>query len=55
MVNCNDMDKLNEGHSTYATTIATEDIQYIEMTTEWSNWCNELAEAIFTKWQLRNT
>ena len=38
----------------YATTTVTEDIQYIETTNKWSQWHDELAEAMFTEWQLRN-
>ena len=37
MVNRDNMDELDEGDSAYATTTATENIQYIETTTEWSN------------------
>ncbi|TYJ97711.1 retrotransposon protein [Cucumis melo var. makuwa] len=54
MTNCDDIDEVNERDSAYATTTATEDIQYIDTTTEWSNWRDELAEAMFTEWQLRN-
>ncbi|KAA0046501.1 retrotransposon protein [Cucumis melo var. makuwa] len=53
MTNCDDIDEVNERDSAYATTTATEDIQYIDTTTEWSNWRDELAEAMFTEWQLR--
>ncbi|KAA0044938.1 retrotransposon protein [Cucumis melo var. makuwa] len=55
MTYCDDVDDKNEGDSTYATTTASEDIQYIETTNEWSQWRNDLAESMFTEWQLRNT
>ncbi|KAA0032256.1 retrotransposon protein [Cucumis melo var. makuwa] len=29
-------------------------IHYIETTNEWSQWCGELAESMFTDWQLCN-
>ncbi|KAL0536142.1 hypothetical protein IC582_025076 [Cucumis melo] len=48
---CDDED---EGDSMYATTTASEDIQYIETTNEWSQWRDDLAELMFTEWQLRN-
>ena len=51
------IDDVDEGDSVYATTMttATDDIQYIETTNEWFQWCDKLAEAMFTKRQLRNT
>ncbi|KAL0549983.1 hypothetical protein IC582_014478 [Cucumis melo] len=54
MTYCEDVDDVDEGDSTYATTTASEDIQYIETTNEWSQWRDDLAESIFTDWQLRN-
>ncbi|KAL4035629.1 hypothetical protein IC575_004332 [Cucumis melo] len=36
MTYCDDVDDEDEGDSTYATTTASEDIQYIETTNEWS-------------------
>ncbi|KAL0556774.1 hypothetical protein IC582_005290 [Cucumis melo] len=36
MTYCEDVDDVDEGDSTYATTIASEDIHYIETTNEWS-------------------
>ncbi|TYK14046.1 retrotransposon protein [Cucumis melo var. makuwa] len=54
MTYCKDVDDVDEGDSTYATTIASEDIHYIETTNEWSQWRDELAESMFTDWQLRN-
>ncbi|KAA0037743.1 retrotransposon protein [Cucumis melo var. makuwa] len=52
MTYCDDVE--DEGDSTYATTTASEDIQYIETTNEWSQWRDDLAASIFTDWQLRN-
>ncbi|TYK04752.1 retrotransposon protein [Cucumis melo var. makuwa] len=54
MTYCEDVDDVDEGDSTYATTTASEDIQYIETTNEWSQWRDDLAESILTDWQLRN-
>ncbi|TYK15290.1 retrotransposon protein [Cucumis melo var. makuwa] len=51
---CNDVNDVDEGDSTYATTTASEDIHYIETTNEWSQWREKLAESMFTDWQLRN-
>ncbi|KAA0055632.1 retrotransposon protein [Cucumis melo var. makuwa] len=34
--------------------VLKEDIQYIETTNEWSQWRDDLAESMFTEWQLRN-
>ncbi|TYK10672.1 retrotransposon protein [Cucumis melo var. makuwa] len=54
MTYCEDVEDEDEGDSTYATTTASEDIQYIETTNEWSQWHDDLAESMFTEWQLRN-
>ena len=54
MKNCDNIDEVDEGDSVYAMTTATEEIRYIDTTTEWSNWRYNLAEAMFTEWQLRN-
>ncbi|KAA0031842.1 retrotransposon protein [Cucumis melo var. makuwa] len=54
MTYCEDVDDEDEGDSTYATTTASEDIQYIETTNEWSQWRDDLTELMFTEWQLRN-
>ncbi|KAA0054567.1 retrotransposon protein [Cucumis melo var. makuwa] len=54
MTYCDDVNDEDEGDSTYATTIASEDIQYNETTNEWSQWRDDLAESMFTEWQLRN-
>ncbi|KAA0049907.1 retrotransposon protein [Cucumis melo var. makuwa] len=54
MTYCEDVDDMDEGDSTYATTTASEDIHYIETTNEWSQWRDDLAELMFTDWQLRN-
>ncbi|KAA0026130.1 retrotransposon protein [Cucumis melo var. makuwa] len=45
MTYCDNIDNVDEGDSTYATTTAAEDIQYIEMTNEWSQWRDELAKS----------
>ncbi|KAA0049647.1 retrotransposon protein [Cucumis melo var. makuwa] len=49
MKNCDDIDEVDEEDSAYATTTATEDIQYINTKIEWSNWRDNLAEASFTE------
>ncbi|TYK22655.1 retrotransposon protein [Cucumis melo var. makuwa] len=54
MTYCDDVDDGDEEDSMYATTTASEDIQYIETTNEWSQWRDELVESMFTDWQLRN-
>ncbi|KAA0066806.1 retrotransposon protein [Cucumis melo var. makuwa] len=54
MTYCEDVDDVDEGDSTYATTTASEDIHYIETTNEWSQWRDELVESMFTDWQLHN-
>ncbi|KAA0035913.1 retrotransposon protein [Cucumis melo var. makuwa] len=54
MTYCDDVEDEDEGDSTYATTTASEDIQYIETTNEWSQWRDDLVESMFTEWQLRN-
>ncbi|KAA0066137.1 retrotransposon protein [Cucumis melo var. makuwa] len=54
MTYCDEVDDVDEGDSAYATTTTIEDIHYIEMTNEWSQWHNKLAESMFTDWQLRN-
>ena len=54
MTSFEDVDDVDEGDSTYATTIASEDIHYIETTNEWSQWRDNLAASMFTDWQFRN-
>ncbi|TYJ95515.1 retrotransposon protein [Cucumis melo var. makuwa] len=54
MTYCEDVNDVDEGDSTYATTTASEDIHYIETTNEWSQWHDELVKSMFTDWQLRN-
>ncbi|KAA0058874.1 retrotransposon protein [Cucumis melo var. makuwa] len=54
MTYCDNVEDEDEGDSTYATTTASEDIQYIETTNEWSQWRDDLAASMFTNWQLRN-
>ncbi|KAA0041589.1 retrotransposon protein [Cucumis melo var. makuwa] len=48
MTYCDDVEDEDEGDSTYATTTASEDIQYIETTNEWSQWRDNLAASMFT-------
>ncbi|KAL0533212.1 hypothetical protein IC582_030428 [Cucumis melo] len=50
MKNCDDIDDVDEGDSVYVTITIAEDIQYIETTNEWSQWCDELAEVMFKEW-----
>ncbi|KAA0031725.1 retrotransposon protein [Cucumis melo var. makuwa] len=52
MTYCNDVNDVDEGDSTYSTTTASEDIQYIETTNEWSQWRDKLVESMFTDWQM---
>ncbi|KAL0534183.1 hypothetical protein IC582_028467 [Cucumis melo] len=52
MTYCDDVDDEDEGDSTYATTTASKDIQYIETTNEWSEWRDDLAESMFTEWHM---
>ncbi|KAA0038312.1 retrotransposon protein [Cucumis melo var. makuwa] len=54
MTYCDNIDDVEEGDSTYATTTASEDIHYIETTNEWSQWRGELAESMFTDRKLYN-
>uniref|UniRef100_A0A1S3BNP1 Retrotransposon protein n=1 Tax=Cucumis melo TaxID=3656 RepID=A0A1S3BNP1_CUCME len=54
MTYCDDVDDVDEGDFAYATTTTIEEIHYIEMTNEWSQWRDKLAESMFTDWQLRN-
>ncbi|KAA0051849.1 retrotransposon protein [Cucumis melo var. makuwa] len=54
MTYCDDVEDEDEGDSTYATITASEDIQYIETINEWSQWRDNLAESMFTEWQLHN-
>ncbi|KAL0536280.1 hypothetical protein IC582_025223 [Cucumis melo] len=49
IINCDDIDDVDEGDSAYATTTTAKDIQYIETTNEWSRWRDKLAEAMFTE------
>ncbi|KAA0040793.1 retrotransposon protein [Cucumis melo var. makuwa] len=48
MTYCDDVDNVDEGDSTYVTTTASKDIHYFETTNEWSQWCDELVESMFT-------
>ncbi|TYK10663.1 putative nuclease HARBI1 [Cucumis melo var. makuwa] len=46
-------DNIDEVDSTHATTVV-DDIHYIETSNEWSQWRDDLAEEMFTEWELRN-
>ncbi|KAA0059815.1 putative nuclease HARBI1 [Cucumis melo var. makuwa] len=49
----NIMDDIDEVNSTHATS-AADDIHYIETSNEWTRWRDDLAEEIFSEWELRN-
>ncbi|KAA0047698.1 retrotransposon protein [Cucumis melo var. makuwa] len=53
MTNFDIEDNIDEVDSTHATT-AADDIHYIEKSNEWSQWRDDLAEEMFTDWELRN-
>ncbi|KAA0041444.1 retrotransposon protein [Cucumis melo var. makuwa] len=53
MTNFDIEDNIDEVDSTHATT-ATDDIHYIEMSNEWTQWRDDLGEEMFTDWELRN-
>ncbi|KAA0041234.1 retrotransposon protein [Cucumis melo var. makuwa] len=53
MTNFDIEDNIDEVDSTHAT-IAADDIHYIETSNEWSQWRDDLAEEMFTEWELRN-
>ncbi|KAA0060656.1 putative nuclease HARBI1 [Cucumis melo var. makuwa] len=46
-------DDIDEVDSTHATT-ATNDIHYIETSKEWTQWRDDLAEEMFSDWELCN-
>ncbi|KAA0054744.1 putative nuclease HARBI1 [Cucumis melo var. makuwa] len=46
-------DNIDEVDSTHATT-TVDDIHYIETSNEWSQWRDDLAEEMFSDWELRN-
>ncbi|TYK08812.1 retrotransposon protein [Cucumis melo var. makuwa] len=46
-------DDIDEVYSTDATT-AADDIHYIETSNEWTRWKDDLAEEMFSDWDLRN-
>ena len=48
-MNVDILDGVNEGESNY-TTIGGDDINYIEASNEWTQWQDELAEAMFNEW-----
>ncbi|KAL0550023.1 hypothetical protein IC582_014519 [Cucumis melo] len=53
MTNFDIQDNIDEVDSTHATT-AADDIHYIETSNEWSQWRDDLAEEMFSEWELRN-
>ncbi|TYK08565.1 retrotransposon protein [Cucumis melo var. makuwa] len=53
MTNFDIEDNIDEVDSTHATT-AADDIHYIETSNEWSQWRDDLAEEMFTEWELHN-
>ncbi|KAL0558695.1 hypothetical protein IC582_003275 [Cucumis melo] len=53
MTNFDIEDNIDEVDSTHATT-AANDIHYIETSNEWTQWRDDLAEEMFTDWELRN-
>ncbi|TYJ99699.1 putative nuclease HARBI1 [Cucumis melo var. makuwa] len=53
MTNFDIEDNIDEVDSTHATTTA-DDIHYIETSNEWSQWRDDLAEEMFSDWELRN-
>ncbi|KAA0066918.1 retrotransposon protein [Cucumis melo var. makuwa] len=54
MTNFNIEDDIDEVDSTHAT-IAADDIHYIETSNEWTRWREDLAEEIFSDWELLTT
>ncbi|KAA0055062.1 retrotransposon protein [Cucumis melo var. makuwa] len=52
MTNIDIKDDIDEVDSTHATS-AGDDINYIEMSNEWTQWRDELAEEMFSDWELR--
>ncbi|KAA0060824.1 retrotransposon protein [Cucumis melo var. makuwa] len=53
MTNFDIEDDIDEVYSTDATT-AADDIRYIETSNEWTRWKDDLAEEMFSDWDLRN-
>ena len=53
MTNVDIAPDVDEGDLTYAK-MAGDDIHYIETSNEWSAWKDELAEEMFSDWELRN-
>ncbi|TYK00771.1 putative nuclease HARBI1 [Cucumis melo var. makuwa] len=53
MMNADISKDIDEGDSTYATTIG-DDIHYIETSNKWGQWKDDLAKEIFSEWGLRN-
>ncbi|XP_050938814.1 uncharacterized protein LOC127148662 [Cucumis melo] len=53
MTNFDIEDNIDEVDSTHSTT-AADDIHYIETSNEWTQWRDDLAEEMFTDWELHN-
>ncbi|KAL0533728.1 hypothetical protein IC582_027771 [Cucumis melo] len=53
MTNFDILDDIDEVDSTHVTT-AGDDIHYIETFNEWTQWRDELADEMFSDWELRN-
>ena len=49
MAHANFLNKLDEGDSIYAT-IGGDDIHFIENSSEWTQWRDEMAAEMFTQW-----
>ncbi|KAL4010558.1 hypothetical protein IC575_030059 [Cucumis melo] len=54
MTNFDIEDNIDEVDSTHATTVA-DDIHYIETSNEWSQWRDDLAEEMFTAWDMKSS
>ncbi|KAL0546689.1 hypothetical protein IC582_016601 [Cucumis melo] len=53
MTTFNIQDDIDEVDSTHVTSTA-DDIHYIEVSNEWARWRDDLAEEMFSDWELRN-
>ncbi|KAL4033348.1 hypothetical protein IC575_006435 [Cucumis melo] len=53
MTNFDILDDIDEVDSIHETT-ASDGIHYVETSNEWSQWRDELADKMFSDWELRN-
>lgn len=53
MTKIDDLEDIDEGDSSY-TTIAGDNVHYIETSYEWTQWQDELAAEMINQWQLCN-